>query len=123
MGILRLLYVILHFFITYIHSFHVAFSELFDRLNPVLKNRTLRWPAATTSTAKLGANKKDESLFLQSIGSELKRIQKLPTHVACLFTEKDVNTDRMITVIEWCATMGISCISLYDYEGKNVIHC
>ncbi len=118
MGILKLLYVILHFFITYIHQFHVAFSEFIDRLNPVLKNQTYRWPAAiSTSTAKLGANKRDEYLLLQSVGSELKRIQKLPIHVACLFTEKDVNIDRIITIIEWCASMGISCISLYDHEG------
>lgn len=120
MGILRFLYVILHFFITYFHRFHVASSELIDRLKAVLTNRTYRrWPAARyASTAKLDTSKNDETLLLQTIGCELKRLQKLPSHVACLFTEQDVNIDKIVTVIEWCAAMGISCISLYDHQSN-----
>ncbi|KAK4005559.1 NOGO-B receptor [Daphnia magna] len=122
MGILRLLYVILHFFITYIHNLHVALSELVDRIKPVIKDRTYHWPAdchvlLTATTVKLGANIKDESLLLQKIGSELKRLDKLPIHVACLLTETDVNIDRMIVIIQWFVSMGVYCISLYDHEG------
>ena len=124
MGVLNLLYVILHFIITYIHNIHVAFSELIDRIKPVVKDRTYLWPAdchvlLSATTVKLGANVKDERLLLQTVGSDLKLLQKLPIHIACLFTEKDVNIDRIVTIVEWFVSMGVYCISLYDHKGDH----
>ena len=126
MGVLNLLYVILHFIITYIHTIHVAFSELIDRIKPVFKSRTYLWPAdfhvlLNATNVKLGANTKDERLLLQTIGSDLKLLQKLPIHVACLFTEKDVNIERIVTIVEWFVSMGVYCISLYDHEGIHLL--
>ena len=72
MGFVRLIYVTIHFLVTFIYNFHVAFSELFDRLKPILRWRT---PASTSYC--LGANK-DENSILQNAGSELKRLEKLP---------------------------------------------
>ena len=122
MGVLRLFYVILHFVVTYLHHFHVALNGLIDRLKPVLKNRTYRLPTAiAATTAKLGATKTDEQFLLQTVASELKQLKKLPTHVACVFTEQDVNIDKIVTIVEWCAVLGISCISLYDYAGITLL--
>ena len=111
MGFLRLIYVSIHFLITFIHHFHVVFSELLDRLK--LKPAIYRWRAPVYN---LGDNK-DENCMMQNAGSELLRIGKLPTHVACLFAEKELNIDRIVTIIRWCAAAGVSCISLYDHQG------
>lgn len=119
MGVLRFLYVILHFLITYLHRLHSASNELIDHLRGVLTSQTSRrWLTANlATTAKFNTNQINDTLLLQSIGSELNRLQKLPTHVACLFVEQDVQMDKIVTVIEWCAAMGIPCISLYDHQG------
>ena len=111
MGFLRLIYVSIHFLVTFIYNFHVAFSELLDQLKPML-----HWKTPASTSYHLGVNK-DENSILQNAGSELKRLEKLPSHVACMFAEKEVNIDNIVGIIQWCSAADISCISLYDHKG------
>lgn len=122
MGILRLFYVSLHFIVTYLHYFHVAFSELIQRLLvvliPVVSQVTRR--SSLKSPAHLGINNNDDNLsVMQSAGSQLKQIGKLPVHVSCVFAEPEPDVGSIVSILRWCRAAGIPCISLYDHRGTN----
>ena len=123
MSVLKLFYVCLHFIVTYLHYFHVAFSELLDRLilTPVFSSRVAR--SSKESTLRLGANNNDDShLLLQNAGRELKQLSKLPLHVCCVFAESEPNIDSLVNIVRWCRAAGINCISLYDHRGNFIHH-
>ena len=117
MGISRLLYVSLHFFVTLLHNFHVFLSELYERLFPVSCSSP---QSALNPTIQVANNNnfQEEDVLLEKAGSELKQLKKLPSHVACVFPEPELDLARIVSVVRWCQAAGVNCISLYDHKGE-----
>lgn len=50
-----------------------------------------------------------------------KALEKLPLHVGLLVAEEDAQYADIANVVVWCMALGISYVSVYDNEGKEVL--
>ena len=111
MGFLNPLYEFLYLLVFILYKCWEAISEFKYEL-------IHSWQSYAT-TAKSDATKTKQTQ-LKKVGSELKRLEKTPYHVASLFLDQEVDVDKVLSVIECCTLLGVSCISLYNHQGTPI---
>jgi hypothetical protein len=105
-------YRVIFFVFTSFYNFLVIVTGIIEKLNLWIQKQSKT--GTTSALIKSGA----ETILMENAGSELVKLKKLPHHIACLLTEDIIEMERIVSVIQWCATAGIGCISLYDYNGN-----
>ena len=111
MAFVKKFYRIVFFIVTSLHNFLVTFAAIVEKLNAFIRRpKTLSVPVGVNECV-------NECVLMQSAGSELKKRNKLPTHIACLLTEDNIDIERTVSLVRWCTAAGIKCISLYDHDG------
>jgi len=112
MFIPKVVYTTLFTLVTFFYNLYITLCEVADRLKPVWTQAVLAVEIGTGYT---------DTLLLKSTGREFTKQDKLlPRHLACVFvgeSVKNVNIDKIVTIVRWCSAAGIRSISLFDHTG------
>lgn len=123
MGFVQIIYIALHFFITSLFDLHYFLRELVIRVKLLLTSK--RWhfsPHSVSLSVSSSARHTYEQTVLQNVASELRKLQKLPNHIACLFLGNCFEIEKVLTVVRWCSSLGIPSVSLFDHQGINWLY-